>query len=179
MEVESVLLHSHSLLSLARISSLNLLDVPTTLKEKGILTNPIPLVDVNTYKFDAEGKIDKYKHRKPLAGHPGNMQKGVHYDKSFAPTPTQHSSRLLMAVMIKFGLYILTFDVSQAYVQAILPENEQIAVRYPDGFKRFHPQTGEELFAMICSGLRSTTMTGPHNTRGFIACWGLLAIDKI
>ena len=132
------------------------------LKENGITTNPIPLVEVNTYKFDDKGNVDKFKHRKPLAGHPGNMQKGVHYDKSFAPTPTQHSSRVLLAVMVKNGLVILTFDVSQAYVQAILPENERIAIRYPEGFRRFHPETGEELFAILRRSLYGHPAAGRY-----------------
>merc|ERR1711871_147921 len=60
------------------------------LRDRGITTDPIPLVNVNTYKFDDKGAVTKYKNRMPLAGHRGNMQKGVHYEKSFAPTPTQH-----------------------------------------------------------------------------------------
>ena len=43
-----------------------------------------------THKYDQEGHLDRLKTRAAIAGHPGNMKKGVHYDKTFAATPNQH-----------------------------------------------------------------------------------------
>ena len=132
------------------------------LKARGVTTSPIPLTQALDYKFNKQGDIEKYKARYPLAGHPGNMQKGVHYKETFAPTPSQTSSRLLQALMVRYLLKRRTGDVAQAYCQSDLPKNELIAVRYPDGFKRYHPQTGEELFAMLRKSLYGHPAAGRY-----------------
>ena len=51
---------------------------------------PIPMSVALTHKYDSTGKLDRLKVRMAVAGHRGNMQKGVHYDQTFAPTPNQH-----------------------------------------------------------------------------------------
>ena len=132
------------------------------LRERGITSNPIPLTQALDYKYAKDGSVDKYKTRFPLAGHPGNMEKGIHYSESYAPTPSQNSSRLLMALMILYDLKQMTFDVAQAYCQADLPEHEKIAVRYPDGFKRKHPETGEEMFMILRKSLYGHPAAGRY-----------------
>lgn len=132
------------------------------LRARGIHTTPIPLSQALDYKFDKNGDISRYKTRLPLAGHAGNMQKGVHFKETYAPTPSQNSSRLLQALMVLYRLKRLTFDVAQAYCQSDLPADERIAVRYPDGFKRKHPETGEELFMILKKSLYGHPAAGRY-----------------
>ena len=62
--------------------------------------------------------------------------------------------------MVLYRLKRLTFDVAQAYCQSDLPDDERIAVRYPEGFKRKHPETGEELFMILKKSLYSHPAAG-------------------
>ena len=119
------------------------------LRDMGITTNPIPFSICLTYKYDKEGKIDRYKTRMALAGHRGNMQRGVHFDKTYASTPNQHTSKIMQAIMVRHKLRRLTFDIKQAYCQAKMPDDQLIAIRYPEGFRRYDDQTGEELFMVL------------------------------
>ena len=64
--------------------------------------------------------------------------------------------------MVRHRLRRLTFDVAQAYVQAMLPEGEAIAVRYPDGFKRNLPETGEELYCILRRSLYGHPAAGRY-----------------
>ena len=43
---------------------------------------PIPLSIVLDHKYSKEGELERLKVRMAIAGHPGNMQRGVHYDKT-------------------------------------------------------------------------------------------------
>ena len=47
---------------------------------------PINLSVVLDLKY-TDGVLSRYKTRMALAGHSGNMQRGVHYDKTFSPSP--------------------------------------------------------------------------------------------
>ena len=132
------------------------------LRDRGVTSTPVPLTEALEYKFGKDGKIDRRKTRYPLSGHPGNMQKNVHYKETFAPTPSQNSSRLLVALMVLYDLVRKCGDISQAYCLADLPEEEAIAVRYPSAFKRFHPKTGEELFAMLRKSLYGHPAAGRY-----------------
>ncbi len=119
---------------------------------QGVRNNPIPFSVCLTYKFDMEGEIDRYKSRMALAGHRGNMQQGIHFDKTYSSTPVQHSSKILQALMVKLKLFRLAFDIKMAYCQADLPKDQLIAVRYPEGFRRYS-ETGEELFIILRKNL--------------------------
>jgi len=118
----------------------------------GKADSPIPMSIVLSYKYDEYGEVNRYKSRAALAGHSGNMQKGVHFDKTYASTPDQFSSRILQAIMVRYRMKRMAFDIEQAYCQAGLPKEKRIAVRYPDGFKR-HNEKGEELFMVLNKNL--------------------------
>ena len=123
------------------------------LREYGIHTNPIPFSVCLTYKFNKEGEVDRYKTRMALAGHGGNMQRGIHYDKTYSSTPRQHTCKGLQAMMVRLKLLRLAFDIKMAYCRAKLPDEHKIAVRYPEGFRRYHPDTQEELFMILRGNL--------------------------
>lgn len=118
------------------------------LRDMGITTNPIPFSICLTYKYDKTGKVDRFKTRMALAGHRGNMQRGVHFDRTYASTPNQHTSKILQAIMVKYRLRRLTFDIKQAYCQAMMPDSQLISIRYPEGFRRYD-NDGQELFMLL------------------------------
>ena len=96
---------------------------------------PINLSIVLQHKY-TDGILARYKTRMALAGHSGNMQKGVHYDNTFAASPNSNSSRLLQALMVHKGWSRMTWDITQAYLKAPLPPGRRVAIKYPEGFKR-------------------------------------------
>ena len=99
---------------------------------------PIPMSIALTHKYDSEGQLDRLKVRMAIAGHKGNMQKGVHYDQTFAPTPNQHSMRMLHAMFVRKRTWKRkSFDIKQAYCWAQIPGNKLVAVKYPKGFERY------------------------------------------
>ncbi len=104
------------------------------LRDAGINTKPIPFSVSLKYKFDEHGDIDRYKTRLALAGHRGNLQPGVHFDRVYSSTPVQHSTKILQALMVRLKLDRLAFDINQAFCQAALPAYQKIAIKYPEGF---------------------------------------------
>ena len=132
------------------------------LRSKGIYTTPCPFSICLTYKYDQNGEIDRYKTRFALAGHSGNLQKGVHFDKTYSATPNQHTSRLLQALMVKHKMVRMAMDITMAYCNADMPDDQLIAVRYPTGFTRRHPETGEELFMVLRKNLYGHPAAGKH-----------------
>jgi len=117
------------------------------LRKQGITSKPVPCSTALTHKYK-DGKLDRLKTRICIAGHKGNVTKGVHYQDVFSPSPVQHTERLLQAMMVNLHLENLTWDIKQAYTWAPLPPGERIAVIYPDGFKRTDDH-GNELFMIL------------------------------
>ena len=106
------------------------------------IKHPLPLSVICDHKYDKEGILDRLKVRMAIAGHPGNMQRGVHYDQTFAATPGQHSSRILQAIMVRNKYKRLAWDIKQAYCWAEVASNELFAVKYPKGFERYEVVDG-------------------------------------
>ena len=111
--------------------------------KEGITGRPVPCSVVFDHKWK-DGILAKLKTRICIAGHPGNVQKDIHYDQVFSASPNQHTERMLQALRVNLRLENLAWDVSQAYTWAPLPSGERIAVVYPDGFKRYD-EFGNEL----------------------------------
>ena len=82
----------------------------------------------------------------------GNMQKGIHYDKTFAATPGQNASRILQAILVRFKWKRKCFDIKQAYCWAKLPDDKLIALKYPKGFERYD-EKGNELYIVLRKNL--------------------------
>ena len=61
-------------------------------KETGRI-KPIPLSVVPDHKY-TDGILSRCKVRMAISGHPGNMQKGVHFHETFAASPNQHTMRM-------------------------------------------------------------------------------------
>jgi hypothetical protein len=123
------------------------------LTEQGINAPPVPCGPYYERKYGGEGEVTKKKCRIAIKGHPGNMQKGVHFDKTFSATPQECTARIMCALVVLFNLFRGAFDITKAFCWATLPVGEQIALSYPEGFKHFHPDTGEELFMILRKNL--------------------------
>jgi len=123
---------------------------------EGIDLKKRPAVPCGTYfehKFNSEGELAKHKSRVAIQGHKGNMQKGVHFSETFAATPRENTAKMMCALVVMLNLVRRAFDITKAYCWADLPPGELIALKYPDGFKKYHPETGEELFMILRKNL--------------------------
>ena len=129
------------------------------LAKMGITSKPVPCSIALTHKYK-DGVFQKCKTRICIAGHKGNMTKGIHYDEVFAASPVQHTERILQAMSVNLHLHNLTWDISQAYTWAPLQPGERIAIVYPEGFKRYHEVTGEELFLLLERNLYGAPSAG-------------------
>ena len=101
------------------------------LLDAGIRGKPVPCSTALTHKYK-DGVLEKLKTRICIAGHPGNVTKGIHYNDVFSPSPVQHTERLLQALRVHLHRYNLTLDVKQAYTWAPMQPGERIAVKYPE-----------------------------------------------
>ena len=85
------------------------------------------------------------------------MQPGVHYHpNTYAPTPNVNTTRILMALVVKYGLYQKCFDIEKAYTWSELDKGSLIILKCPTGFERYDPETGEELYAIMRRNLYGT-----------------------
>ena len=121
--------------------------------EAGITASPVPCAPYFEYKYGVDGQVDKLKTRVAIQGHPGNMQKGVHFDKTFSATPQESTSRIVCCLVVLYSLIRGAFDISKAFTWATLPPGDQIALCYPDGFKEYDPVTGEPLYMILRKNL--------------------------
>ena len=72
------------------------------------------------------------------------MRPGEHYHpNTYAPTPNTVTTRVLMALVVKYGLYQMCWDIQKAYVWSKLEGTDIIILQYPKGFERYDPVTGE------------------------------------
>ena len=122
------------------------------LHKMGITSPPVPLGLYHTHKTDKEGKVNRLKTRAAVQGHPGNMRKGVHYNETFAATPSEDTARFLCCITVLLNLVRKAGDIEKAYCWADVPPGELIALSYPDGYKRTD-ENGEELFMVMRKNL--------------------------
>ena len=62
------------------------------LRKMGIMGKPVPCSTALTHKYK-DGILEKLKTRICIAGHKGNVTKGIHYSDVFSPSPIQHPSK--------------------------------------------------------------------------------------
>jgi hypothetical protein len=130
------------------------------LKKLGITKKYIiPSRYVVNVKRHPDRTIDKLKIRRVIQGHKWAMQRGVHYDESFTPSPTQDTTRLLQALSIGHGWLPYAFDIKSAYQQAP-STGPKLAIKYPKGFERYHDVTGEEMYAVLKTNLNGKADAG-------------------
>ena len=123
------------------------------LREVGIVGDPINMSIDLSHKYNEMGQVDRLKTRMALAGHKGNLQQGVHYDLTYAATPQPNTSRILVALCVLLAWYRVAFDIKMAYCWAHLENNKFMGVKYPPGYERYHPVTGEPLYMLLLKNL--------------------------
>ena len=112
----------------------------------------MPSRHVVTTKRHPDRTIDRLKVRRVIQGHKCAMKRGIHYDESFTPSPTQDTTRIMQAMAIGHGLLPFAFDITCARQQAPTT-GPKLAIKYPKGFEHFDPNTGEELYAVLQTNL--------------------------
>ncbi|KAK3251330.1 hypothetical protein CYMTET_39349 [Cymbomonas tetramitiformis] len=86
-------------------------------------------------KRKPDGTLDKFKMRCTTRG---DLDKSYYSDFDvFAPTANLHTFRLLMTLCILHGCMPYHYDVSQAFLQAPIPEDEQYYIKFPKQYT--HP----------------------------------------
>ena len=102
-------------------------------KLKPIVGKALPSMAISTIKRDGDGKPVRAKYRIVALGNldPHNWDKS----ECFAPVLSQPELRLLTAIATQAKRKLKSADVSQAFCQSYLPENEQYFVRPPHGCK--------------------------------------------
>ncbi|XP_044720061.1 reverse transcriptase (RNA-dependent DNA polymerase) domain-containing protein [Hirsutella rhossiliensis] len=123
--------HFHSSFFLGReekLHSRSLPPEPTSYKE----LSRCPLTWVFKYKFDKHGFLIKFKARLCVRG---DLQKLGDKD-TYAATLAGKSFRVLMAITAKFDLESRQLDAVNAFANALLDDDEEIYVLFPDGYYR-------------------------------------------
>ena len=126
----------------------------------GITTKVVPLGLYLTEKYDEKGELLREKARAAIKGHSGNMQKGVHYFETYAATPQPETARILVCIALRNNWKRRAWDVELAYAWAELPVNERLALSYPKGLERTHPDTGEQLYIILLKNLYGDPAAG-------------------
>ena len=124
-----------------------------SLLDQGITSAPVPCAPYYTRRFNEEGVQTRRKVRIAIQGHPGNMQKGIHFNETFSATPKESTARFLCAMLVLLNLVRGAFDITKAFCWAELAPGDQIALKYPEGWKAFCDKTGEELFMILKKNL--------------------------
>ncbi len=98
---------------------------------KAILGNLLPTMAITTIKYDGKGNPDRAKYRIVALGNldPHNWSK----PDCFAPVLSQMELRFLTALAVRNRCIPKTGDVSQAFCQSYLPNDEHYVLRPPPG----------------------------------------------
>ena len=103
-------------------------------------------------KLDSEKDMAKRKERIVPQGHPCNMQKGVHYNETFAATLSESTARIRCAPVA--GLYLdrRALDSTRAFCVADKPKGQLLALMYMDSriSTRRHASSGTCFCEEIC-----------------------------
>lgn len=112
----------------------DLVDIP-----EGVV--PIDGKWVYKIKQGPTGRIERYKARWVAKGF---LQKwGVDYEESFAPVAKASTVRVILALAAIYDLDIEQIDVKTAFLNGILPEEETVYVKIPDGYQSLRNEDTE------------------------------------
>ena len=95
-------------------------------------------------KVGQDGRVEKYKCRFVVKGF--RLIKGIHYQESSSPTPTQSSIRMALAVMALLDWEGRQLDVEMAFLEA--DGTEELYVELLDGYRDSPNQVGRLQKAM-------------------------------
>jgi hypothetical protein len=81
-------------------------------------------------KFNAEGKVEKYK--APLVAKGYSQVEGIDFGDIFSPVAKLTSIRFLLSITVSFDLEVEQMDVKTSFLHGDL--EEQIYMKQPEGF---------------------------------------------
>jgi hypothetical protein len=80
---------------------------------------------------DEKGNIVRYKAR--LTGQGFRQREGIDYSETFAPTVRLDTVRIVLALACYYDLELRQLDIKTAFLHGILPEDEVVYMRVPQG----------------------------------------------
>jgi len=116
------------------------------LRRQGLTMRPVNTRVIYEIKWDPLGNYSKHKCRWIICGHKYAMQKGVHYDAVFAPSPSEATMRILQVLVICYGYIRACWDYSTAFLYADIPDSERIPLEYPKEYQQYDAKMGEKLY---------------------------------
>ena len=87
---------------------------------------------VYAIKYLVSGTIERFKARLVVKGY--NQISGLDYDEIFAPVCRHETIRLILALACIFDWHVHQCDVSTAFLNGILGDDEVIFMKQPEGF---------------------------------------------
>ena len=121
------------------------------LRRMGVKHSPMPCGLIYDIKWNPDNTWDKDKARLVLKGHPWNMKKSFGHDyvyETYAATPDLTTTRLMQALMVRFGWTPMAFDIKMAYINADIPEDEQVPIQFEKSLRRYD-KNGNELYKLL------------------------------
>lgn len=107
-------------------------DPPVGPAAEGMQIETLPSGEVNKYKWDVNGTLDRRKHRTVVGGH---LQRAEFYEGTFAPAPQLKTLRFIMALSLIWDLTVYNFDVVSAFMNS--PMKYDVWMKLPTGFDFF------------------------------------------
>ena len=116
-------------------------------------------------KVGKDGQVEKYKCRFVAQGF--RQIKGLHYQESSSPTPTQSSIRMALALMALADWEGRQLDVEMAYLEADV--EEELHIELPDGYRESRNQVGllqKAMYGLVHAGLLWSKTFGGASSQG-------------
>ncbi|KAG8976249.1 hypothetical protein FRC05_004499 [Tulasnella sp. 425] len=105
-------------------------------------------------KRDAKGEIERYKGRLVAQGF--SQRPGIDFHEVFAPTMRWGALRTIFALAAIEDMKIESIDISNTYLNGVLPEGEVVYMRQPEGFQ----QKDDEWVCRLKKGLYGLKQSG-------------------
>lgn len=99
-------------------------------------TNILPSKFVFKVKLKDNGDIEKFKSRLVAGGH--RQKHGIDFNEVYSSTGKYKTMRIMMSLAAKFDYDLHQMDVPSAFVKGSLPEEDEVYMEIPDGFREGH-----------------------------------------
>ena len=110
--------------------------------------SPVPLIMLNKEKFGSDGSFDKVKARLIALG---NLQAEMEKAMTQAPTASLQSFYLMILIATKRQIKLSSIDVSGAFLNARLEEEEEVYVSFPSKLAKLAIQDDKSLKKYLLS----------------------------
>ena len=104
-------------------------------------------------KIGKDGRIEKYKCRFVAQGF--RQIKGIHYDESSSPTPSQASIRMVLDIAAVKDWELRQLDVDMTYLEANVKE-EELYIELAEDYRNSYDQVGrlqKTIYGLVHAGL--------------------------